>query len=104
MKGGRSMEILKMIILIGLRLIGLTSVFIAAAYSPDAVQIYLSSAKTAASRALPFCADFFSDAGRNIFEAVRYTGSINWAIGSAMMLTLLIALISLAGKRVKGQI
>jgi hypothetical protein len=98
------MELLKMIVLIGLRLIGMTSVFIAAAYSPDAVQIYLSSAKTAAAEALPFCANFFSDMGRSVFEAVRYAGSIDWAVGSALMLTLLIVLMSLAGKRVKGRI
>ena len=95
------METLKMIVVISLKLFGMTSVFLATVYSPDTTVSYF---KATAVAALPFFVNFFSEIAKNIAGTLQYAGAVNLAVASAVAFTLLIGLISLAGKKIRGHI
>ena len=95
------METLKMIVIISLKLLGMTSVFLATVYSPDTAVTYF---KATAVAALPFFVNVFSEIAKNIAGTLQYGGAVNLAVAFAVVLTLLIGLISLAGKRIRGHI
>ncbi len=95
------METLKIIVVISLKLLGMTSVFLATIYSPDVAIMYLASLRTTA---LPFFVKFFADIANNLSGMLQNGGAVNIAIASALVLTLLIGLISFAAKKVKGYI
>ncbi len=95
------METLKMIVVISLKLLGMTFVFLATVYSPDTAVTYF---KATAVTVLPFFINFFSEIAKNIEGTLRCSGAVNLAVSFAVTLTLLIGLISLAGKRIRGHI
>ncbi len=95
------METLKMIIAISLKLLGMTFVFLATVYSPDTAVTYF---KATAVAALPFFVKFFSETAKNIAGTLRYAGTVNIAVAFALVLTLLVGLVSLAGKKMRGHI
>jgi hypothetical protein len=100
-KEARVMETLKMIVVISLKLLGMTFVFLATVYSPDTAVTYF---KATAVAALPFFVNFFSEIAKNIAGTLRYAGTVNLAIAFAVVLTLLVGLISLAEKKIRGHI